>query len=468
MGIILISIGLSACNVPSLVQKKAGKTSPTQFNNETDSTNSAQINWQDFFADSDLTALIDTALSNNQELNITLQEIEMSRFEIRARKGEYLPFVDFQGGAGIDKVGRYTSQGANDANTDIDLGRKTPDIIPDFLLGAKASWEIDIWRKLRNAKQSAFLRYQATIEGKNFMVTNLVAEIAHSYYELLALDNQLTIVRNYIKIQEDVLQIVKLEKLSARVTELAVRKFEAELFKNQSRQYYIQQQIIEVENRINFLVGRYPQPVKRSTDNFIDFVPQVVAEGLPSQLLENRPDIRQATQAMAASKLDVQVAKADFYPSIRLTAGLGFQAFNPTYFLKAPESMLFSFAGDLVAPLVNRNAIKANYLSANAKQIQAAFAYERTVLTAFTEVVNQLSKIDNLEKSYDYKAKQVAALTQSISISTSLFKSAKADYMEVLLTQRDALEAKIELVETKQQQMSALINLYQALGGGWK
>lgn len=130
--------------------------------------------------------------------------------------------------------------------------------------------------------------------------------------------------------------------------------------------------------------------------------------------------------------------------------------------------MLFSLAGDLVAPLVNRNAIKANYISSNAKQIQAAYQYEQTVLTAFTEVVNQLSKVDNLKKSYDLKEKQVQALTQSITISTNLFKSAKADYMEVLLTQRDALEAKMELVETKQQQMNTMIHLYRALGGGWR
>ena len=129
--------------------------------------------------------------------------------------------------------------------------------------------------------------------------------------------------------------------------------------------------------------------------------------------------------------------------------------------------MLYSLAGSLVAPLINRNAIKAYYYSANSKQIQAVYNYERTILNAYIEVANQLSNISNLKKSYDLKVKQVQALTQSTDISTVLFKSARADYMEVLLTQGDALESKFELVETKMRQMNARVNVYRALGGGW-
>jgi len=183
--------------------------------------------------------------------------------------------------------------------------------------------------------------------------------------------------------------------------------------------------------------------------------------------LSNRPDIRQAELDLAASKLDVQVARAQFYPSVGISAGVGINAFSPAYLFRMPESLLYSLAGDLMAPLVNKNAIKAAYANANAKQIQAAYNYERTILNAYVEVANQLSKISNLEKSYDLKSKQVQALTESINISNDLFKSARADYMEVLLTQRDALESKFELIETRKQQMNAMVNIYQALGGGW-
>lgn len=129
--------------------------------------------------------------------------------------------------------------------------------------------------------------------------------------------------------------------------------------------------------------------------------------------------------------------------------------------------MLYSLAGDFVAPLINRNALKATYYSANAKQVQAVYTYERTVLKAYVEVVNQLAMITNRKQSYELKAKQVEALNQSIVISTNLFQSAKADYMEVLLTQRDALESKFDLIEMKTEQLNAMVNMYRALGGGW-
>ncbi|GAB3820436.1 TolC family protein [Pontibacter rugosus] len=468
LGVACLSLTVTACVTPSAVERTANTTVPARYNNSQDSTNTATILWKEYFTDSNLVALIDTALSNNQELNITLQEIAISRNEVRARKGEYLPTVGIRGAAGVDKVPRYTNIGALEATTEIKPGKEMPEPLPDYMLGAYASWEVDIWGKLHNAKRAAVSRYLSSVEGRNFMVTNLIAEIANSYFELLALDNQLAIVNQNIEIQSDALRIVKLQKEATKVTELAVRRFQAQVYSTQSLQYNILQQITETENRINFLLGRYPQPILRDNVAFETLVPATIQAGLPSQLLANRPDIKQAELELAASKLDVKAAKAQFYPSLGISAGIGYQAFNPSYLLRTPESLLYSLAGDLVAPLVNRNAIKATYSSASAKQIQAVYNYERTILNAYVEVANQLAKIQNLEISYDLKAKQVQALTQSIDISNYLFRSARADYMEVLLTQREALESKFELIETKKQQMNAVVNIYQALGGGWK
>ncbi len=466
LGITIVTL-ITSCSLPFLGRNNENKIVPASYNSSRDTINTAKTKWKDFFTDPNLNALIDSALQKNQELNIVLQEINIAKNEVRARKGLYLPFIGAGVGTGLEKVGRYTSQGASDANNNIMPGKKFPDPLPNTLLVVNASWELDIWRKLRNSKRAAMFRYLSTIEGKNFMVTHLVAEIANSYYEIMALDNQLEILKKNIDIQKNALEIVKLEKIAAKVTELAVRRFEAEVLKNQSRQFYIMQQITETENRINFLVGRFPQPVIRNSQGFTGLVPDSIQAGIPSQLLENRTDIRQAEQELAASKLDVKAAKAQFYPSLMITAAAGYQAFNPAYLMQTPQSLIYSIAGELVAPLINRNAIKANYYSANSRQIQAVYNYERTIVRAHIEVVNQLSNINNLKKSYDLKIQQVQALTQSIDISTRLFKSARADYMEVLLTQRDALESKFELIETKKQQMNAMVNIYQALGGGW-
>jgi NodT family efflux transporter outer membrane factor (OMF) lipoprotein len=461
-----ITIFFTAC-VPALKQKKENKTVPVSFNNSQDTANTAKVKWKEFFTDPYLATLIDSALRNNQEFNIILQEINIAKNEVRARKGEYLPFVNIGAGAGVEKVGQYTRSGSTEDNLEIKPGKKFPDPLPDFMVGFNASWEVDIWKKLRNAKKSAMFRYLATTEGKNFMVTNLISEIASSYYELMALDNQLEILKTNIEIYQNSLEIVKLEKVAAKVTELAVRRFEAEVLKNQSRQYYIMQAIIETENRINFLVGRYPQHVLRNSNTFADLAPDMIQTGIPSQLLANRPDIRQAELALAAAKLDIRVAKANFYPAFSIVAGIGYQAFNPQYLVTTPQSMMYTLAGQLMAPLINRNALKAYYYSSTAKQIQAAYDYERTILNAYIEVANQLSNISNLAKSYDLKSQQVRALTESIFISQRLFKSARADYMEVLLTQRDALESRFDLVETKMQQMHAHVYIYRALGGGW-
>lgn len=465
-GMILV---MSACMPKSLIQvtKTENKVVPASYNDSLDDTNTAKMKWKAYFTDPNLEALIDTALHNNQELNITLQEIEISRNEIQARKGEYLPFVSLGGGAGVEKVSRYTSQGASDAATEIRPGTGTPDILPNTYFGAFASWEVDIWHKLRNARKVAVAKYLASVEGKNFLVTNIVAEIANSYYELMALDNELDIIKKNIVVLTNALSIIKQEKEAAKVTELAVRRFEAEVFKTQSLQYEIQQKITVAENRINFLVGRFPQRIQRNSQRFNELMPNKVYTGIPSQLLENRPDIRQAELKLEATKLDVSVAKANFYPSLRLGAALGFRSYNPLYLANLPGALMSSVVGDLAGPLINKNAITAMYKSANAKQIQAVYDYERTILNAYIEVANQLSNIDNLGKNYEMKNNQVQALTQSTEISLKLFKSARADYMEVLLTQRDVLESRMELVETRMKQMNVLVNTYRALGGGW-
>ncbi|ATP57588.1 RND transporter [Pedobacter ginsengisoli] len=468
IGLLGIGLAIASCKVPTFVQPAENKSVPESYSNGTDTTNMAALEWKGFFKDPNLVNLIDTALKRNQELMITLQEVEIAKNDIKFKQGALLPTVGAKLGLGVEKVGRYTSQGAGDASTEIAPGKETPDPLMDYTAAVYANWEVDIWKKLRNSKKAAISRYLSTVEGKNFVLTNLIAEVANSYYELLALDNQLEIVKQNIQLQKDALEIVKIQKQATRVTELAVQKFKAEVLNSQSMEFDIAQKIKESENKINFLLGRFPQEIPRDKGNFLNLLPATVRTGIPSQLLANRPDIKQAELELAAAKLDVKVAKAEFYPSLDISAAFGFQAFNPSYLVKSPESMLYSLAGDLAGPLINRNGIKAEFKNANLRQLQAMYNYERTILNGYLEVSTQLSNIDNLEKSYHLKSDQVDALNKSIDISNDLFKSARADYLEVLMTQRDALESKLELIETKKNQLNAVTNIYQELGGGWK
>lgn len=463
--ILVITIWVQACKVPAIISKEENKTVPSSYASIQDTMNLAKLEWRKYFSDLYLIALIDTALHNNQELNIMIQEIEMSKNEIMQRQGEYKPFLNVRAGAAVDRAAKYTWDGFSEedlkANPD-----KGPKYIGDFMVGTYFSWELDVWKKLRNATKSATLKYSSVVEGKNFMVTNIIAEIASSYYELMALDNQLEIIQQNISLQSNVLKIIKQQKEAAKVTQLAVNRFEAQLLNTQNLRYQLNQEITETENKIRFLTGKYAPTVERNSKAFNTLPIEELQVGIPSQLLINRPDIRQAELNLAAAKLDVQVAKANFYPSFSIQAGLGFQAFNPLYLVR-PASILYNLAGDMVAPLINKNAITATYYNANAQQIQAVYAYEQTILTAYTEVLNQIAKADNFKTSYEMKSKEVDILLQSVLISNNLFNSARADYMEVLLTQRDALESKMQLIEIRMKQLNAKVNIYRALGGGW-
>ena len=425
-------------------------------------TSMAARKWSELFANAQLKELIEIALKNNRELNIQLQEIVIAQNEISARKGEYAPKVDGHVGAGVERVGKNTSQGRSDDALGL------PENMGNFEFGLRGSWEIDVWKKLRNAAKAAGLRYLATIEARNFMTTQIVAEIARSYYELLAFDNQIDILKRNIDIQTSALEVVKLEKQAARVTELAVLRFEAEVLKNRGRLYDVEQEKTQTENRINFLVGRFPQQVVRNADELKAPLPDGIQSGLPSQLLENRPDVRQAELELAAAKLDVKVAKAAFYPSLSLDADVGYRSFNAAHLVQTPESLVYNVAGNLSAPLLNRSAITAQYRTANAKQLQAVFNYEKTVLQAFTDVANQVAMVGNLQKSYDLQTQQVDTLARAAEVSNILFQSARADYMEVLLTRRDSLDAQLDLIETRRRQFQSVVGIYQALGGGWR
>jgi NodT family efflux transporter outer membrane factor (OMF) lipoprotein len=465
--ILLICLFYTSCKTLAPVPKMDLKPIPTAYASAGDSSNSAEVKWKDFFSDKNLISLIDTALKNNLDLQATLQEIEIARNNVNFRKGLLFPTVTAKGAAGVEKVGRYTSQGAGDASAEITSGEIVPERLPDYFIGLQTSWEVDVWGKLRNAKKAALAKYLGSMEGRNFVITNLVAEIANSYYELLSLDNQLDIIRETIKLQQDGLEIVKIQKQASKVTELAVKQFEAQVLNSQSMEFEILQKVTENENKINFLLGRFPQPIIRDKAVFAAPIPMQIQAGIPSQLLKNRPDIKQAELELLATKCDVKAARAEFYPSLSITGLVGFQAFKPSY-LTSPQSLAYSLIGDLVAPLINRSAIKAEFNKAKAYQIEAMYEYQKAILDGYTEVSNQLSNINNLEKSYSLKSQQVETLTKSIEIANDLFKSARANYLEVLMTQRDALESKLELVETKKEQYNAITNVYKALGGGWK
>ena len=466
-----ISLMLIGCKAPmaTQIQDQVKETIPQNFGNQTTAGNNSGITpWKQFFTDPNLVSLIDEALKNNQELLITLQEIEIAKSDVMYKNGKLSPTVAAKLGAGVEKVGRYTSTGAGDASTEITDGKEVPENLGNFEGGLVANWEVDIWHKLRTEKKAAVAHYLSTVEGKNFVLSSLISEVANNYYELLSLDNQLDIIHQYMDLQKKALEVATIQKEAMATTELAVKKFEAELAKSNATEYDLKQQMTEKENEINALLGRYPQPIVRTKDSFMSIVPQTVYTGIPSELLANRPDIKQAELELQAAKLDVEAARKEFYPSLEINATLGLEAFNPSYLVKLPESIAYNLVGELAGPLINKTAIQAQFKTADAKQIQALYEYDKTILSAYIDVANQMSKIKNLDKYYELKAQESKALDDGIGIANQLFRNSRADYLEVLMNQRDALDAKMELIEAKERQLSTVVNIYKSLGGGWK
>lgn len=435
---------------------------------ESDSLSRGMYPWREYFADPYLVRLIDSALAHNQELQVLSAEMDIARAEVKARSGEYLPFVSPGIRTDLDKVGEYTRFGAVERSLEVSPGHRFPEPFSTYEGGLYASWEIDIWKRLRNARRAAFLRYMASAEARRFAITRLVAEVAEAYYELLAIENLLRVLDEYIQIQSNALTLVRVARQAGKATQLAVNRFEARLLHTQNRRYALLQRRTEVENRLHFLLGRMPTQLTLYADTFltmqVDTLPMV---GLPAALLYNRPDIRQAELELQAARIDMQVARAAFYPSLTLRGSLGMQSFSLASLL-GPEALLYSLGGDVLAPLINRNALKAAYQSATARQQQALRRYEQTLIQAYTDVLNELARLRNAARSFQIKSEEVRLLNESVPIATNLYRAAEADYLEVLLTQVEALDARMELIEIKQELLRARIGLYRALGGGWR
>lgn len=445
---------------------------PQNFEFASPDTNSvALLKWQDFFQDDELENLIAIALQNNRDLQIALQRIEKAKAEYLYNKGVLLPNLRFHASVGADKFGDFTMNGVGNFDTNlsgnINENQRIPTRpTPDFFVGLRSSWEIDIWTKLRSSKKAQQARILASQEYKNLIVTELIAHIATLYYQILALDSELEVVIRNIQLQEQVLVLMKTQKEAGRATELAVQQTQAQLYRTRSLQFLLENQITDLENQINFLCGRMPQKIVRSR-NFLEKIVPTIRTGTPVQMLRLRPDVRMAEKELEAARFDVRSAQAAFLPSLTLDAYAGFNSFRSDVLFN-PASLAFGLLGGLVAPIFQNNALKANHKVSIARNYEAYFEYQKTLLRAFQEVQTFQKILANLQVVYDLRNKEVEELQKAIVTSQDLFKTGFANYLEVITTQKAVLEAEIDLFEIRLHQFQYAIALYRALGGGWQ
>jgi len=463
---------LVSCTVPRRTAMPEIDTPPQAFARAADSSYSiAMLHRDTFFKDPHLQALIRDVLQQNPDMHIALQRIRAAGAYFKMRKGALLPAVQTSANVSATKYGKYTMEGVGNYDTNLsqnidDDQRVDTDPTPNFWLGLSASWELDLWGKLRNLKKAARQRYLASVQARQLVASMLTAQTALLYYELVTLDNEAATIRENVEAQEKALEIVSAQKDAGRATELAVQQLKAQLLNTQSSGYVVRQQQTEAETQLNALLGRYDGPIGRTAALSIkdNFHPAVSA-GVPAQLLQYRPDVLQAQSELAATHADLLAARAAFFPNLNLSAYTAFNAFKSNL-LFAAGSLGSQVAGGLTAPIFQQHQLRAQFKINTAAQEEAFQAFRKTVFQAYREVLNNLSALENTRQMYLLKKQEVAALEQGVSISQDLYLTGYANYLEIVSAQKSKLEAQLQLINMQRSEVNALIALYKSLGGG--
>lgn len=458
---------LAACPSVQVTPPKRAKDLPTQFVATAQGPSVASLDWSTFFADETLNALVAESLDNNLDLAMAAQRIETARTVVKERTGAMLPRLDMSSTAGVRKFGLYTMDGAGNATTEITPGELVPVNLGDFSIGLVSSWELDIWGRRRAEHKAAQRQYLASVDGARAVYTSLIADVAQAYFELMAQDDTLATLSRAVTQGEQALEAARRQKTAGRANALHVMQFENQLLAARTMHVEALMARGEVENRVNLLLGRFPQPIQtRPQSLYVDYAASISA-GVPSELLRNRPDIREAESLIAASKFDVEAARAAFLPTISISGGLGLQAFNPA-FLATPQSINYSLMNSFSAPLLNHHALVARFRAAKVNQIQCMYEYQQRILNAFMEVSNGLKGMERIGEYVALKKQQREAQERAVGIARKLFAAGKASYLEVLLAQQESVQVQLELTRVVTLRRLLGVGLYKALGGGWQ
>ncbi|RVT97370.1 efflux transporter outer membrane subunit [Mucilaginibacter limnophilus] len=468
---LLVACIITGCQNYKATTSSANIKLPVTFTGNADTLSIARLPIKDFFTDPYLISLIDTAIAANPDILTAVQRIEIAKANVRYNASQLLPQINAAANAGVEKYGDYTMNGVGNYDTNfspnINGDQRIPNPVPNYFLGFQSSWEVDLWGKLNDRKKAAYARFLASHSGYRLVITSLTSQIAQLYYQLLALDTELKIIRKNIALQDKALEIVKIQKQGGRATELAVQQFQAQLLRTKSLEYQTQQQVKETENQLNFFTGNFDKPVKRDTSITSAKLPGLLAAGIPAQLLLNRPDIQAAELELAAMNADIRVARKNFLPALTLTPYLGYNAFKSALLFN-PGSFTYGILGGITAPIFNRKMLKADLERTIAESKVALYNYQKTILAGFQEVSNGLNGIENYNQLYLLKQQELQSLNNALSVANDLYLVGRANYLEIITAQQSVLDAELGLANTKRNIFSSAINLYQAVGGGWR
>jgi len=422
-----------------------------------DSINVANVSWKEIFTDPILQGHISKALENNLDIRIALQSITSAEAYLKQSKAAYQPTVTVGPG--------YTFQ-TQSLNTQ--TGRLFGDrrYINQLDITASIGFEADIWGKLKAQEKAQMATYLGTVATHKAVKSDLVASIASSYYQLLTFDDQKRIITETIAVREKNLETTKALKASGTVTEVAVQQSEALVFNAKSLLIDIDTQIQLLENTMSLLMGEPSHAIERSTLKS-QHVPIDLKLGYPAQLLANRPDVMRAEYSLMNAFELTNAAKAQFYPTLKITGNGGLQSMDIDH-LFSVNSLFASVVGGLAQPILNRRTIKTNYEVSLANQETAYLNFRKTVLTAGKEVSDAIRVFSVQDSFIDLKQKELESYKKSVDYSQELVNYGMANYLEVLNASVNSLNAELNISNAQYSKMKAAVELYQALGGGWK
>ena len=461
--LLLLLVVSAACNVSKDIEKPSAVL-PKTFRNAAPENKAsvADIQWKHFFTDAPLQNLIEKAIVKNYDMQLAVKNIEASQLLLKQTKWAYLPDARLQVTSSLNRPSDNSLNGLSAKQY-----LKTPHV-EDYSANVTLSWEADIWGKIKNQKAAALAGYLQTEEARKAIQTNIVAAVAQGFYNLLMLDEQLKIAQRNIVLNDSTLRIIRLQFAAGQVTALAIQQAEAQQLTASALVPQLEQNIAIQENALSILAGDLPDRIQRNVSLQQVHLADNLSAGVPAEMVSRRPDVKSYELALDIANAQVGIAKANMYPSLSITAGGGLNSFRASNWFNVPASLFGIVAGGVAQPLFQKKQLRTAYEVAKVEREKSVIQFRQSVLHAVGEVSDALVRIDKLQTAQKISLQRVNTLQRAISNANMLFQTGMANYLEVITAQSNVLEGELELAAVTREQLSAKVELYRSLGGGWK
>lgn len=456
-----VSFAMQSCFVAKKYERPELKTE-NLYRTEVltnDSTSLADVSWDKLFTDAQLQGYIKTGLQNNLDIRIAMQNIAAAEANYKQGKAGYFPTFSLgadwthQELSKNSQLGSLFSQGGGSTNVD------------QYQFTGNLSWEADIWGKIRSNKRATNAAFLQTVAANQAVKTQLISNIASTYFQLLALDAQLKVANSTLENRNQSIETIKALKDAGNVNEVGVKQTEAQLYATQVIIEDLKNNIVILENTLSILLGEAPHKIERGTLE-TQKIDADIKLGIPAKALSKRPDLVAAEYNLINNFELTNVARSNFYPTLKVTATGGFQTIDIKEWFST-NSLFANVISGLTQPIFNQRQIKTRYEIAKANQETAYLQFQKTLLTAGKEVSDALQTYDNETKKLEIREKQVTALKAAADYSDELLTYGLVNYLEVLTAKDNALNTELNLIDNQYRQYNAVIQLYRALGGGW-